>query len=545
MQKRDAHFHSFLAVLYVCGVLILATQPLLTTVQPGYQGVLYKGGDESQYIMRVNQALFHPWTDVGNPYVSGPEAPNGLQMTLFEMLAGSMFSRLGMTAPVLAILLSVLIAPFVIPLIALIAVRLGSTRILAFLGAVLYFFLLLGPLRRTVHQSWSLPFVLFMLLMLIDWWRSPTRCRSLLLGVLLGILPGIYFWAWSFVWAVFGFLVFFTVVLEWRNGRLRACASYCARFVAIGCIALVTASPFLFRMWLNSTHPAADDAALQSSLVHAREFESILRSALLLLFVAASTWSIFLQKDRRKYLPLLSILFALVAVTHQQFVHGLVLSFWTHDYPYVCAAAVLTIMVFFSVRPRSMREHTAMLLASVFLFGAFVDYKGRLAVFTPIPHHEAYQHLAEPLAELAAMPRRQTVLSDLEVELIIGTYTDHDVIYTSFIRHTLIDYRELSERYCLTQFITGGAADPVWLAQDVKELSAAGREEADRIFARDVRITTEACAWVFAYPKKALAQYGVTMVLWDERNHPEWKPDTSVFEKIRSGSGWSMWVYTT
>lgn len=541
VTNRSTHFHVFLAGLYVAGVFLLSLQPLITLMQSGFQGVLYKGGDESQYIMRVNEAMLRPWTDVSNPYVSGPGAPNGLQMTFLEMFAGSIFSWTELSAPALAIFISVFAAPLVIPLFAFLALRLGATKTLALVGAVLYFLLLLGPLRRTVHQAWSLPFVFATLLLIFDWWKSPTRARSVVLGAVLGLLPGIYFWAWSFGWNTFVCLALFTAFLEWRRGLLGTRSLHLMRAAGTGGIAFVASVPFLVLMWKNSSHPAAADAALQSSLVHAREFESVPRSVLLVLFVATATVSILRQPERRRFLPLLAILVSLVIVTHQQFAHGIVLSFWTHYYPYVCAAAVLVITVFLSARRRGRREFIAMFLASIFLVGAFADYKGRTAVFTPIQHYDKYQHLSVPVGILRTRPERQTVLSDLETALILGTYTKHDVVYTSFIRHTLISFRELAERYCLTQLITGREPDVRWLAGDVMELSAAGREEAARVYERDLRITAEACIWVYEHPKEALQKYGVTMALWDERNYPDWKPSAELFREIQAGAGWSLW----
>lgn len=541
MKTHENPFASALFALYIAGALVLAITPLRTMVQPGFHGILYKGGDESQYIMRIGQALHHPFTDVSNSIVSGPNAPRGLQMTLPESVTGALFSWTGLSAPSLAILLSILIAPLVMPLFALLALRFGVRRRYALLGAVLLFFLLIGPLRRIVHQSWSFPLVIFILLFITDWWKNPTRLRSIFLGVFLGILPGVYFWAWTYLWGVFGFTMFLTILAETRHRAWRAMGRFLTPTLVAGCTALVVASPFLFMMWVNAQHPAADDAGFRSSLIHAREFESVLRSTVLVLLALLSVYAISRQSDRRRLLPLAAMILALVAVTHQQFVHGIVLSYWTHYYPYVCAVSMLLILVFAGSRVRAAGEIAAASVAAVFLLAAFSDYHGRATVFMPFENWHTYQHLAPAIQSLNRVREKQTLLTDWNSSLIIGTYTDHDVVFTPYVRHTLVSFSELAERQCLTQFLTGRPADTEYLPREVQELSAAGRAQVESVLQRDFGLAKEACDFVYASPEDALTKYGVTHVLWDEKNHPDWNIPASLFSVTEKGAGWSLW----
>lgn len=532
---------SVLFTLYIVGVLLLASSPLRTMIQSGYQGILYKGGDESQYIMRINQAMHHPFSDVSNSIVSGPNAPKGLQMTLPESVIGSLFAWTDMTAPSLAILLSILIAPLFIPLLALLALRFGIRRREAVIGSCVLFFLLIGPLRRMVHQSWSLPFVVLTLILLTDWWKNPSRSRSIVLGILLGVLPGIYFWAWTYVWGVFGFIILLTVIAEARHKTWKALGRFLIQAVSVGIIALAAASPFLFMIWMNSHDPASVDAGYRSSLIHAREFESVPRSIVLVLLTVLSSLAMSRQSDRRRLLPLLAMLLSLVAVTHQQFVHGQVLSFWTHYYPYVCVISMLLVLVFLGSRVRATFEVSAALVACVFLFAAFTDYYGRASIFLPINHWQKYQHLAPSLLALNRITEKQTVLSDWNSSLIVGTYTDHDLIFTPFMRHTLVPFTELAERHCLIQFSTGKKADVEWLPLDVKELSAAGKAQVESVLERDFALTKKACDDVYADPKSALVRYHATLLLWDEKNYPDWEIPEKYFTVSEKGSGWSIW----
>lgn len=541
MNTYQRSLGSVLFTLYIGGVLLLAASPLRTMIQPGFQGILYKGGDESQYIMRVNQAMHHPFSDVSNSIVSGLGAPKGLQMTLPESVAGTLFSWSGMSAPSLTILLSILIAPLLMPLFAHLALRFGIRRRDAVIGSAILFFLLIGPLRRVIHQSWSLPLVIFILILLTDWWKNPTRARSFILGVLLGLLPGIYFWAWTYVWGVFGCIILLTVIAEARHKTWKALGRFVIQAVTTGVIALATASPFLFMIWMNSHDPNSIDAGFRSSLIHAREFESVTRSIVLGLLAILSVVAISRQSDRRRLLPLLAMLLALVAVTHQQFIHGQVLSFWTHYYPYVCMVSMLLLLVFVASRVRATFEVTAAVVSCVFLLAAFSDYYGRVSIFLPINHWQKYQHLAPSLLTLNRITDKQTVLSDLNSSLIVGTYTDHDLIFTPFMRHTLVSFTELAERHCLIQFMTGKKADTEWLPLDVKELSAAGKAQVESVLQRDFGLTKKACDVVYADPRSALSRFGATLVLWDEKNNPDWKIPGKFFTVSEKGSGWSIW----
>ena len=542
MRKPVDRFTIALALVYVVGVLVLGMQPLKTLVSSGYEGVYFKGGDESQYIMRMQDALERPWTDVSNAITSGATAPRGLQMTLFETFAGSLLPWTGFSATALTVVLSVLLAPLAAVFLGLLARELGASRRIALFAAVLYFFLLFGPLRRVIHQSWSLPYTLGTLLLLLSWWREPFRGRTIALGVLLGLVPGVYFWSWTYLWAVFGILTALGIAERFAHREPRVVKSLVFHAFSCGLIALVTALPFFTLMWLNAHHPAADDTSIRSSLIAAREFESVKRSLVLLILMLSTVLWALRSAEWKRAMPLLSFTLALFAVLHQQFIHGLVLSYWTHYYPYVCAVSTLLLAVIFSHHRRGVIEYCTAAAAIVFLIGAFNDYKGRGSFADPLPNYVQYQHLAGMLASLNAEELRQTVLSDRETSLIIGNSTRHDVVFTPFMRHVLVSDRELAERYCLTEMVRGIPPDTQWLAYDIRELSAAGRAGTQAVLDRNLEITKQACAWVMAHKKEALQKYGVSELAWDERNHPDWRIDSKIFTARVKGPGWSLWT---
>lgn len=542
MQRSIDRFTVALIVLYAAGVFMLGLQPLKTIVASGYEGIYFKGGDESQYIMRIRDAMERPWTDVSNAITSGPDAPRGLQMTLLETLAGSLFAWTGFSATALTVLLSVLLAPLSTVFLSLLAARLGATRRLALLFAFVYFILLFGPLRRVVHQSWSLPYVFGTLLLMLAWSRGPMRLRTISLGILLGLVPGVYFWAWTYLWAVFGILTALVVGERLLHREYKIVQSTLFHACGAGLIAIVTALPFFTLMWLNAHHPAAAETSIRSSLIHAREFESVRRSLVLLILTASTAlWAVRFA-DWRRTIPLLSFVLALFIVVHQQFVHGLVLSYWTHYYPYVSAVSVLLIAVILSSPRRGIVEYCVMLAACVFLIGAFNDYKGRASFASPLPRYSQYQHLAGLVAALQADPKKETVLADRDVSLIIGNSTKHDVVFTPFLRHVLVSDRELAERYCLTELPKGIPPDTEWLAHDIEELSAAGQTSTEAVLQKDIVITRDACAWVASHPREALRKYGVTELAWDERNHPDWRINQKLFMPLGKGPEWSLWI---
>jgi hypothetical protein len=294
-------------------------------------------------------------------------------------------------------------------------------------------------------------------------------------------------------------------------------------------------------MWDNSHDPASVDAGYRSSLIAARELESLPRSIALLVFAVLAAIAMSRQTGRRRLLPLLAMILALLAVLHQQFVHGLVLSYWTHYYPYVCAISMLVALVFSASRIRFWPEIGAICTAAVLLSAAFSDYHGRASIFSPLGHWQAYQHLAPAVQALNRIDEKQAVLTDHVTSLIVGTYTDHDVVFTRFMRHTLVHFQELAERECLTQYVTGRPPDTEWLPHDVEELSAAGKAKVEAVLERDLVLTKAACDEVYKNPGAALSRYGVSLVLWDEKNYPDWKIPAAYFTVGEKGAGWSMW----
>jgi len=50
------------------------------------------------------------------------------------------------------------------------------------------------------------------------------------------------------------------------------------------------------------------------------------------------------------------------------------------------------------------------------------------------------------------------------------------------------------------------------------------------------------CDPILKNARPALTDYGVDLLLWNERTRPNWKVSTALFAKMTQGDGWSLWT---
>lgn len=531
----EARYHRmvrgwWLLLWYGLAALILAFPVLLAFADARYRGApLFFGTDESHYVVRLQEGLLQPFADTSNGIFSSP-AVHGLQPAGLEMLFGTAFGWTGWSGTTVMILLSVLFAASLVPLLLSFLRQVGATPMVALVGAWGYFLVFLGVMRRFVHQSWSLPLTVVALLCLVRFWREPTDRRAVMAGVLLGVLPHAYLWSWTFAWTVAGV----GCCLLWGTGMLRRPWRHLTLLIA-GVLAL--AVPYFWQMVGNMASPIAREVAERSSVIYARGVESPTRSVLLFLLAVSAIVSLWPRRRESWALPLLTLLLAPVIVLHQQFLHGQVISFSTHYYPYVCLVSVAALAALLS-QSRARRDWPLLLLSSLFLAAALWDYSGRSLL--PQDRFFQFQALAPAYELLRQDPAREVFLTDRETALFIAANTHHDVVFTEHARHLLISTREYAERHCLSEVFS--PQDQAMFIPDIlREPSRLGREREAQMYEERTAIAREACAWVRSHIAEALDRYGVTALLWNQVARPEWVVDDTQFILQKRGDGWSLW----
>lgn len=534
MHKRT---RQLLLGSYTLALLVLAFPRIHERLDARNLGFpLYYGSDSSHYVVRLEQGLVEPFSDTSNGIFSVPDAPGGLQPGGLEQIVGYLFSWTGWTATTVMILLSTLFGATIVPLLQRLLVRTGLSEGKALAGSALYFFLFLGPIQRFVHSSWSLPLALLALLLVWRFWERPNVLRAICAGIIVGCLPHVYYWGWTFVWCTTGLLTLFAL--------FRSSPEKKARVIGLACLwiaAALVAAPYFLHIASMLGNPLSNEVAERSSVVFSRGVESYPRSILTFLLALFALLSFGRKSSKMDMLlPVVALSITTCIVLHQQLLHGKVISFSTHYYPYICVAALLFGAALFAHRRWSLHRMFSAFLCLVFLGGAFVDYSRRYQIFLIDPDLFHYEHFSTLLPILEKDPRKEVILTDYLAGLPIAASTRHDVVFTEHARHLLISTREYAERYCLTDMFNP-VADPAWLPNMLHELSRLGTARAEELRTERLDITTDACLDVRSYPKEFLQDYGVTLLLWDEKDHPEWKINPSLFTLETQGDGWSLW----
>ncbi len=534
----EKRYRLWLIVSYLAGVFALAFQPILSLLSSASQGMLpYRGHDESLYLIRLQEGLLSPTADTTNGIWSAPFDTVGMQMAFMERVAGWLFGWTGLDALWVAFIITIFAAPTAILLFAAIFRRCKLSPGLSILFAVLLF-IDLGLLRRYFNPSWSMPIMMTAVLLLWRTWDHQRPRDAIAAGVLLGILPGVYFWSWTYGWAVAGILGVYAIDgVRQKDGIKRV------QMIGLaGLVTVLTSLPFLWRIYETSHLPLFGESSLRMGMMYSREFESYPRSFLLLL-VAGGTYWIFRKKEDRVHLaPVLSMVLAAFIVMHQQFLHGRIMSFSSHYYMSVCIAAAVAIAAFIGHKRIKLASLVATFAALVLFAGAWSDYRGRLTVFgMPSVRAMSFQHLASAM-KLLDDGRTDVILTDSETANIIASVTDDDVVYTNYSKILVVSTMERAQRYCLSNTLSPGPINTGFLADYDDEESVAARPQAAWLYDRHLEITQEACAWVREDLRRALAHFGVTKILWNERERPEWVVDPMVFTLEEQGEGWSLWT---
>jgi hypothetical protein len=306
---------------------------------------------------------------------------------------------------------------------------------------------------------------------------------------------------------------------------------------------LIAALPYVIRMMHVHALPFFDAASVRSALLVTREVESLPRTVLTFLFAAIGSYAAWRNADDKVLGPLIAVSLASFLTLNQQLVHGRVISFSTHYMPFISFAAVLFI-AWAATTIRTIRSSAwaAVFVCVVLLTPLIRDYGPRWNFFeTNVPKAFAFQHLLPVINTLQSDGQKDTVLTDNLTALNIAVHTDDDVVFTEFLRHTLMSTDEYAARYCLSELPTVPSVDGSWVSERLQEFSRIGQVQIAETLRTNADIAKHACCMVRAVPDAFLTQFGVTKLLWNEVEHPEWAIDQTLFSKAEQGEGWSLW----
>jgi hypothetical protein len=124
---------------------------------------------------------------------------------------------------------------------------------------------------------------------------------------------------------------------------------------------------------------------------------------------------------------------------------------------------------------------------------------------------------------------------------VITSWTDDGILYTTHTRFLFITDDAMAERYCLSELFWPG--DVPAHRSLYMEYNDGLNTEAMR--AKETKLVADACARVRNNPMQYLDQYGVTHVLWNRRERPDWvvDPDDLGLVEIGRGEEWVLWRF--
>ncbi len=415
----------------------------------------------------------------------------------------------------------------------------GFSRMEALAGALLFCVLELYNLNRPLYQRTSFLVTLLALCGIIRGTKGKIP-PAIIGGALLGLLVGIYFWAWTFSWLFWGIFLAWEFV-EWFNNR----KSSLRPLLVSGTTGIITALPFLLSMFKASRHPAYADAMFRSGIHPSHLPESWIYSAIFLCIgVFLLAFLIRRSTSARRYQPAFVFALAAVVAMNQQMMHGRVFMFVSHYLFALIFAAIIVVLLAWSLRDARRFFVVPALAALVYLAGIGWDGRHVLKQFTVDAGNFDGQYLAEAIDTLDALPRGR-ILTDPHTSLLIAGLTHHDVVYAIYLKNILISNDEMAERYCATRLPVAPSDRHIAEQEHLLWPDAnSGYHNDPVIRAREVSIVEAACKRIDADPAQALKRFGVGYVFVNDKEEPGWNLARLKvpLKKIGTGSGWSLWA---
>lgn len=538
MKLSQRQYRWSIALAMGIAILINAWSVLRVLFHPLFQGLMpYGGSEEAMYLIRTQQALLQPFTDVSNGVWSSSLA-SGLQSAGTEQLIGALFFWTGIPAPWLVFFLFLIVASLMIPLFAELLRKVGARRGIALLSSLLLFWSLVYC-HRLFHPSFSLPLIIGALVLCWRWYDHPTLSRAVILGIVLGFSVGVYLWAWTFLFATVGILFLCVIVDRSHPRRLAMLKSIPWLTVAT----FLAGFPSIYHLIHARFSPFYVETAVRAGLVHSRLPESLSRSVIIGVLFLMALWIFRQREDRRSLLPLLAMLGSLTLMYNQQLIHGMIMSFSSHYIPSV-SVVLLAFIIAIIVRKRwSFIAVIAITLSFIVLLLNTLDVTGRLAVLdSPSPEALSTQHLSSAVHTLAILPP-STILTDRYTADIVAGYTHHDTVFTEYSAFILTSDEEHIDRACLSELYAPVMVDfPKLVTYAEAHLRVLRKQETAERYEQRIAEANKRCTEIRLHPLPTLQRYGVTHLLWDQQSFPSWAIDSRFFTKATEGEGWSLWV---
>ncbi|MDP6575722.1 MAG: hypothetical protein QF755_04515 [Candidatus Peribacteraceae bacterium] len=526
---------------------------LIHILNPAYEGVyVHLNSDEEIYLARVQEALTGNWTQVAEAFV-GEEGMVGSQFALIELVYGMTLSPVfDHSWVVLTVMDSVIPVLIFLVLIWFLSIC-GFTKLQSYTGSLILIVTQLYNLNRPIHLRSSFLLMMLALIALSIAYKKKRQSSAAIGGMLLGTLVGVYVWSWTFAWLWLGILLVWQIIEKKRvagrwslvtrqmtSDERRETSDLQILLLALA-IGIIFALPFIFQIFTVTNHPLYDIAIFRSGMRPGRLPESWVYSALFLTMIVGL---LILLKKKYKELevhrPAVVIVFTAFGVMHQQAIHGTVFNFVSHSIFSLLLAAIIVILLAWKFKSKILIIPA---LAAILYISA-VAYDGRWLIkqWNPSPGNFASQHLSDLLSTLDEIPRAR-ILSDRNTLSLITSHTHHDVVYSIYLKNILLSHKENAQRVCLTYLPLDPNLRNLEASRNLVYADALGAFPDPKVREEELELVRNECAQVDKEPNKFLTQYGIDLVVWDEKSNPEWdlnrlKSELQIMER---GEGWSAW----
>ena len=518
---------------FICAVVLglIAVSPyVMHTFHPSYEGLtVIRDKDFGNYYSRFERALRGFGAEANNAITPVGSHIDGMQVAGPERFVGFL---LGWTREPLASLgfrasfpsaptISVILIPIFLTALFLLFVYffklLEFTRWWALWMTIVYFVITFHIVSRAVHLGWSYIPIVGALIAFMAFYKKSSLRNAIITGILLGILPYVYFWGFTYVWACVACFAAYEIFANGLKNSLQA-TSYKLQATIVIALTIAISIPFFLHTYELAQNPFYSQIEIRGSFLYTRGVESIPRSVLLALqtLLMLTLWRRF--KNKFSYIAVISMLTGILIAMHQNFVHGKILMFSSHYYPFLLLSTLIAGSWVIANKTPLLRKFLIAVISLVFLGAGFVDYIDGHRFFVPREENFRDQHLTAPISHLRDNGSNDVILTDAHTGRVLTSWTEDGIVYTTHARFLLISDEEIAERYCVSELFTDGPPD----SHRTIYIEYNDVLDSPEMRAKEERLVLEACARVQSDPESYLKKYGVTHVLWNQFERPDW-----------------------